>query len=78
MRYDMYVTSWTSPICNSTDIVTDIRPDPGGSYMPWLPTLLLLFLHLPACVIRAIRWESGQYLVCESVPGTRNCANGLQ
>jgi hypothetical protein len=32
--------------------------------MPWLPTLLFLLLHLPACVIRAIRWESGQYLVC--------------
>lgn len=41
---------------------TYIRPDPGGSMMPWLPTLILLFFHLPACIIRAVRWESAQYL----------------
>lgn len=31
--------------------------------MPWLPTLILLFFHLPACIIRAVRWEGAQYLV---------------
>ncbi|KAF2677756.1 hypothetical protein K458DRAFT_465845 [Lentithecium fluviatile CBS 122367] len=30
--------------------------------LPWLYTLFLLLFHLPACIIRAVRWESAQYL----------------
>lgn len=41
---------------------TYLRPDPGGTLIPWLYTLFLLFFHLPACIIRALRWESAQYL----------------
>jgi hypothetical protein len=28
-------------------------------------SLLLLFFHLPACIIRAVKWESAQYLVSD-------------
>jgi hypothetical protein len=31
--------------------------------LPWLGSLLLLVFHLPTCIIRAIKWESAQYLV---------------
>ena len=41
---------------------TYLRPDPGGALLPWLYTLFLLLFHLPACIIRAVRWESAQYL----------------
>ncbi|KAJ4162241.1 hypothetical protein NW765_010336 [Fusarium oxysporum] len=41
---------------------THLRPDPGGTLVPWLYALFLLFFHLPACIIRALRWESAQYL----------------
>ncbi|EXL42743.1 hypothetical protein FOCG_15188 [Fusarium oxysporum f. sp. radicis-lycopersici 26381] len=41
---------------------TYLRPDPGGTLVPWLYALFLLFFHLPACIIRALRWESAQYL----------------
>lgn len=41
---------------------TCLRPDPGGTLVPWLYALFLLFFHLPACIIRALRWESAQYL----------------
>jgi hypothetical protein len=30
--------------------------------MPWFLSLVLLLFHLPACVIRAVKWESAQYL----------------
>lgn len=30
--------------------------------MPWLYALFILLFHLPACIIRAVRWESAQYL----------------
>ncbi|PGH02715.1 hypothetical protein AJ80_08812 [Polytolypa hystricis UAMH7299] len=39
-----------------------LRPDPGGALIPWLYALFLLLFHLPACIIRAVRWESAQYL----------------
>jgi hypothetical protein len=41
---------------------TYLRPDPGGALMPWILALFLLFFHLPACIIRAVRWESAEYL----------------
>jgi hypothetical protein len=41
---------------------TYLRPDPGGALLPWLYTLFLLLFHLPACIMRAVRWESAQYL----------------
>ncbi|KAF2034632.1 hypothetical protein EK21DRAFT_55852 [Setomelanomma holmii] len=41
---------------------TYLRPDPGGAKLPWLFALLLLFFHLPTCVLRAVKWESAQYL----------------
>ncbi|KAF2478381.1 uncharacterized protein BDR25DRAFT_365611 [Lindgomyces ingoldianus] len=41
---------------------TYLRPDPGGAFIPWLYALFLLLFHLPACIIRAVRWESAQYL----------------
>lgn len=41
---------------------TYLRPDPGGALIPWLYALFLLLFHLPACIIRAVRWESAQYL----------------
>ncbi|KLU90991.1 hypothetical protein MAPG_09516 [Magnaporthiopsis poae ATCC 64411] len=41
---------------------TYLRPDPGGALIPWLYAIFLLLFHLPACIIRALRWESGQYL----------------
>ncbi|KAJ9638249.1 hypothetical protein H2199_006936 [Coniosporium tulheliwenetii] len=41
---------------------TCLRPDPGGALIPWLYALFLLLFHLPACIIRAVRWESAQYL----------------
>ncbi|KAH8731421.1 hypothetical protein GQ44DRAFT_755559 [Phaeosphaeriaceae sp. PMI808] len=39
-----------------------LRPDPGGSTLPWLFSLILLILHMPTSVIRAVKWESAQYL----------------
>ncbi|KAH7013973.1 hypothetical protein EDB80DRAFT_569285 [Ilyonectria destructans] len=45
-------------ICPSTYL----RPDPGGALIPWLYAVFLLLFHLPACIIRALRWESAQYL----------------
>jgi hypothetical protein len=41
---------------------TYLRPDPGAALLPWLFALFMLFFHLPTCVIRAVRWESAQYL----------------
>ncbi|KAH7077246.1 hypothetical protein FB567DRAFT_146200 [Paraphoma chrysanthemicola] len=41
---------------------TYIRPDPGGAMMPWFLSLVLLLFHLPTCIIRAVRWESAQYM----------------
>ncbi|KAF2195800.1 hypothetical protein K469DRAFT_649992 [Zopfia rhizophila CBS 207.26] len=41
---------------------TYLRPDRGGALIPWLYALFLLLFHLPACIIRAVRWESAQYL----------------
>ncbi|KAH7159293.1 hypothetical protein DER46DRAFT_627641 [Fusarium sp. MPI-SDFR-AT-0072] len=35
---------------------------PGVNFGQFLYTLFLLFFHLPACIIRALRWESAQYL----------------
>jgi hypothetical protein len=34
-----------------------IRPDVGGSLIPWPLTVLLLLLHLPAVVVRIAMWE---------------------
>lgn len=31
--------------------------------IPWLLAVLLLIAHLPACFLRAVEWESAQYLV---------------
>ncbi|KAF2134154.1 hypothetical protein P153DRAFT_381335 [Dothidotthia symphoricarpi CBS 119687] len=41
---------------------TYLRSASGGSMMPWLLVLFLLLFHLPSCIIRAVRWESAQYL----------------
>lgn len=30
--------------------------------IPWLYSLFLLFFHLPAVVLRAVKWQSAQYL----------------
>jgi hypothetical protein len=47
----------------TSEFILTASQDPGGSMMPWLLSLLLLFLHLPSVVIRAVQWESAQYLV---------------
>ncbi|KAM7211252.1 hypothetical protein V8F06_013370 [Rhypophila decipiens] len=44
-----------------TCAINHVRPDPGGALLPWLYTLFLLPFHLPASVLRALRWESAQY-----------------
>ena len=41
---------------------TYLRPDPGGALIPFLYALFLLLFHLPSVVIRAVKWESAQYL----------------
>jgi hypothetical protein len=41
---------------------TYLRPKAANTLMPWLYALFLLLFHLPACFIRAVRWESAQYL----------------
>lgn len=60
----LYITTQLLGTLTDKSLTCHDRPDPGGSMMPWLPTLVLLFFHLPACIIRAVRWESAQYLVC--------------
>jgi len=47
---------------NITCPSTYLRPDPGGALIPWLYSLFLLLFHLPACVLRVVRWQSAQYL----------------
>ncbi|KAH7114628.1 hypothetical protein EDB81DRAFT_920561 [Dactylonectria macrodidyma] len=59
VEYWQFVESMEAKvICPSTCL----RPDPGGALIPWLYTVFLLLFHLPACIIRALRWESAQYL----------------
>lgn len=59
VTYEQFTASFADGItCNATYL----RPDPGGALIPWLYALFLLLLHLPACIIRAVRWESAQYL----------------
>jgi hypothetical protein len=41
---------------------TYIRPDVGGSLLPWLYAIILLLIHLPTVIIRATRWEKVQVL----------------
>ncbi|KAI9774246.1 MAG: hypothetical protein M1839_001748 [Geoglossum umbratile] len=36
---------------------SSIRPDVGGSPIPWPLTLMSLLLHLPAVIIRVAQWE---------------------
>lgn len=43
-------------------LATYLRPKSANTLIPWLYTLFLLLFHLPACIIRAVRWESAQYL----------------
>lgn len=57
--YGQFVDSFADGIICSA---TYLRPDPGGALLPWLYSLFLLLFHLPACIIRAVRWESAQYL----------------
>ncbi|ORY10195.1 hypothetical protein BCR34DRAFT_355411 [Clohesyomyces aquaticus] len=47
---------------SSVQTLTVTRPDPGGALIPWLYAVFLLIFHLPACIVRAVRWESAQYL----------------
>ncbi|KAF2675875.1 hypothetical protein K458DRAFT_482123 [Lentithecium fluviatile CBS 122367] len=59
VTYSQFNSSFADKlVCASTYL----RPDPGGAMLPWLYTLFLLLFHLPACIIRAVRWESAQYL----------------
>ena len=37
-----------------------IRPGSSNSLIPWIYSLVILFLHLPLVVIRVVRWETGQ------------------
>jgi hypothetical protein len=42
--------------------LTYIRPAPAGAMIPWIYALAAFLFHMPACVIRIVRWESAQYL----------------
>ena len=57
--FSIFVASQTD---NITCPSTYLRPDPGGALIPWLYSLFLLLFHLPACVLRVVRWQSAQYL----------------
>jgi hypothetical protein len=41
---------------------TYIRPNVGGSLLPWFYTVVVLIIHLPTVIIRATRWERVQVL----------------
>ena len=37
-----------------------LRPNTGGSLLPWIYTVVLILLHLPMVIIRVVRWEAVQ------------------
>lgn len=60
---NVFYSAFTASLADALQCAeTYLRPDPGGSLLPWLWAFFLLLLHFPACVIRASRWESAQYL----------------
>lgn len=39
-----------------------LRPDDAGSMFPWPYALFWLLIHIPATIIRVVRWEKAQVL----------------
>src|SRR5436190_16074840 len=39
-----------------------LRPDKGGSQLPWPYTIVWIVIHFPVVIIRVARWEKAQVL----------------
>lgn len=48
---------------NATTVsrVSYLRPDTAGALVPWIYTLVVLFVHIPVVLIRVVRWQAVQY-----------------
>jgi hypothetical protein len=46
----------------SCGIASYLRPDVGGSLLPWLYTVVAIVIHLPVVLVRVARWERVQMI----------------
>ena len=44
-------------IHNYTNAASYLRPNNGGSLLPWVYTMIIIIVHLPTVIVRVIRWE---------------------
>lgn len=45
----------------TTHLLTYLRPDTAGALLPWIYTIVILFVHIPVVLIRVVRWQAIQY-----------------
>jgi hypothetical protein len=58
--YGQFITSLNRNVpCGGP---TYLRPDVGGSLLPWLYSFIALLVHLPIVIIRVARWDRVQVL----------------
>src|SRR5579862_8318842 len=49
-------------LTNCTISASYIRPDSGDSFIPWIYSVILLLVHIPAVILRVVKFESSQLL----------------
>lgn len=58
--------TWAQAVSNTLDntitpLLAYLRPDTGGALLPWIYTIVYLFVHIPVVLIRVVRWQAIQY-----------------
>lgn len=45
----------------TTHLLSYLRPDTAGALLPWVYTIVILFVHVPVVLIRVVRWQAIQH-----------------